>query len=231
MLLVYQYHATMNTPPKRESELAYDKLVELMLSGAITEDQPLSERNLSESLGFGRTPIREAVRDLVREGVLESHPTRGTLLRPLTMADLHDLYELRYAIEGLAAALAAERGPIELLRPYAEQFERTLASSQFDVGVVHDHGVEFHKEIVRLSGNKRLIEMYQPFRLRFRIPFGIVRNRTPERVREAVREHLELLEVIMSRDTELARKLMCEHLKVGLEFRSEMLLKRQRYGF
>jgi len=220
----------MKTSPKLESQRAYERLVEMLLSGEITEDQPLSERNLSERLGFGRTPVREALRDLVREGVLESHPTRGTVLRQLTLTDLHDLYELRSAIEGLAASLAAERGPVELLQPYAEAFERTLTSSSFDYHHVHDHGVEFHKEIIRLSGNKRLAELYQPFRLRFRIPFGIIRNRTPERVREAVSEHYELLEAIMARHPERARQLMCAHLKKGLEFRAEMLLHRQRYG-
>jgi len=220
----------MNEAPKRESESAYEKLVELLLDGTITENQALSERNLSERLGFGRTPIREAVRDLVREGVLESHPTRGTLLRPLTLSDLHDLYELRFAIEGMAASLAAQRGPVEELAPFEEAFERTLEHSDFDVLRVHDHGVEFHKEVMRLSGNKRLIEMYAPFRLRFRIPFGIVRNRTPERVRASVREHLGILQALMQRDADLARQLMCDHLKVGLEFRTEMLLHRQRYG-
>ena len=215
-----------------ESERAYDKLVELLLSGAITEDQPLSERNLSEQLGFGRTPVREAVRDLIREGVLESHPTRGTVLRPITLSDLQDLYELRFAIEGLAASLAAQRGPVEELAPFEEDFRRALEDPEFDAHAhaIHDRGVDFHKEVMRLSGNKPLIEMYHPFRLRFRIPFGIVRNRTPARVRTAIHEHLELAQAIMSRDAKRAEKLMRDHLKEGLEFRTEMLLHRQRFG-
>ena len=217
-------------PAKRDSELAYEKLVELLLNGSITEDQPLSERNLSELLGFGRTPIREAVRDLVREGVLESHPMRGTVLRPLTIEDLQDLYELRYAIEGMAAYLAAQRGDIEQLQPFAAAFDKALSQPDgFDVLHVHDIGVDFHKEVIRLSGNRRLVEMYSPFRLRFRIPFGIIRNRTPERVRDALREHQTLLQTIMRRDAEHARQLMCEHLRKGLDFRIEMLLNRDRY--
>lgn len=217
-------------PVKLDSERAYEKLVELLLDGTITEEQPLSERNLSEALGIGRTPIRAAVRDLVREGVLESHPARGTMLRPLSIADLQDLYEIRYAIEGLAASLAAQRGPVEELAHFAVAFEKALAEpEEFDVMRVHDYGVEFHKEIVRLSGNKRLLEMYHPFRLRFRIPFGIIRSRTPERVRAAVVEHQALLQAIMRRDADEARRLICEHLRKGLDFRMEMLLHRNRY--
>jgi DNA-binding GntR family transcriptional regulator len=219
----------ISPPQKRDSERAYDKLVEMLLNGTITEDQPLSERNLSELLGLGRTPIREAVRDLVREGVLESHPMRGTVLRPLTIADLQDLYEIRYGIEGIAASLAAQRGDVKELEPFARAFEEALSNPDFDVVQVHDVGVEFHKTVMRLSGNKRLLEMYYPFRLRFRIPFGIIRNRTPERVRDAVLEHQAMLEAIVRRDADQARQLMCDHLRKGLDFRIEMLLNRARY--
>lgn len=212
-----------------DSKRAYNKLVELLLSGAISEDVALSERGLSMALGLGRTPIREAVKDLVREGVLESHPTRGTILRPLSVADLRHLYEVRYAIEGLAAYLAADRGPIEELRPYADAFEETLrAPERQEVGRVHDDGVEFHFEVIRIAGNPRLLEIYRPFRLRFRIPFGIVRHNNPERVMASVVEHREILSAIMERDSERARRLMCDHLRKGLDFRMEMLVKGSR---
>jgi DNA-binding GntR family transcriptional regulator len=213
--------------PKLESARAYDLLVELLLDGAIPENLPLSERNLSERLGFGRTPIREAVRDLVREGVLESHPTRGTVVRPLSIADLQDLYEIRYGIEGLAASLAAQRGAVESLDAYDAEFSRILADPEgCDLVQVHDHGVEFHMEVMRLSGNRRLLELYQPFRLRFRIPFGIVRQKRPERVLEAVREHQEILRAIRQRNAPLANELMCAHLRKGLDSRLNMLLSR-----
>ena len=223
----------MMTPSvsKLASEQAYEKLVELILGGAITEGGPLSERGISDLLGIGRTPIREAIKDLVRDGVLESHPTRGTILRPLTLADLQDLYEIRFAIEGLAAFLAAERGRVEELEPFAHAFEATLASpSTTAVSDVHDHGVEFHFAIMRLAGNQRLLEMYRPFRLRFRIPFGIVRKSSPERVLAAVSEHLAIFKAIRSRDAEHARYLMCDHLRNGLQFRMDMLHKRSSYG-
>jgi len=217
-------------PNKRESERAYERLVALLLDGAFPEDVPLSERSLSDTLGFGRTPIREAVRDLVREGVLESHPTRGTIVRPLSLAELQDIYEIRYAIEGMAGFLAAERGELGSLDAYEDEFERILAAPQEqDILQVHDHGVEFHMEVMRLSRNERLLEMYRPFRLRFRIPFGIVRQRRPERVLAAVQEHLDILRAIKRRDAEQARDLICGHLRTGMDFRMSMLLNRAAY--
>lgn len=60
-----------------DSERAYDRLVQLIQNGLILEEQPLSKRKLADKLGFGRTPIREAIKGLARDGVLESHPPRG----------------------------------------------------------------------------------------------------------------------------------------------------------
>jgi DNA-binding GntR family transcriptional regulator len=217
----------MLPPQKLDSQLAYERIVELLLTKAISEDAVLSERNLSAVLGLGRTPIREAVRDLVREGVLESHPTRGTVVRPLSITDLQDLYEIRGSIEGLAAALAAERGHVGELEPFARTFEKALGSGDdTDLAEVHERGVEFHSEVVRLSGNKRLLELYRPFRLRFRIPFRIVPHKTPGRVRAAVQEHQAVLDAIARRDSEEARRLMCQHLHNGLNFRIDLLLNR-----
>lgn len=213
--------------PVLDREKAYDLLVELMLVGEIKENEPLSERGLAQKLGLGRTPIREAIKDLAREGVLESHPTRGTLLSPLSIDDLQDLYEIRFAIEGLAAFLAAARGQIEELQSYLEFFDGCLADPDAcDVTQVHDHGVEFHCEIMRLAGNRRLLELYRPFRLRFRIPFGIIRHHRPERVFAAVAEHREIARAIVERDSESARDLMSNHLRNGLHFRMDMLTKR-----
>jgi DNA-binding GntR family transcriptional regulator len=213
--------------PKLDSQLAYEKIVELLLTTSMPGDAVLSERNLSTALGMGRTPIREAVRDLVREGVLESHPTRGTILPTLSITDLQDLYEIRGAVEGLGAQLAAERGAVEELEPFARDFDRALeAGDRADLAQVHERGVQFHSEIVRLSRNARLLELYRPFRLRFRIQLGIVPRRTPERVLNAVREHRAVLEAIVRRDGDEAQRLLTDHLRSGLEFRIGLLLNR-----
>ena len=217
----------ITSPPKLDSERAYEKIVELLLTTPMAEEALLSERNLSTALGLGRTPIREAVRDLVREGVLESHPTRGTILRPLSIADLQDLYEIRQSLEGLGAELAAERGPVEELEPFARDFARALeAPGEADLGHLHERGIEFHSEIMRISGNARLLELYRPFRIRFRIPLGIVPRRAPDRVLTAAREHQAILDAVVRRDGARARQLMTGHLRSGLDFRIGQLLNR-----
>ncbi len=214
-----------------EKKKAYDRLLETILAGAFAGDTPLSERKLSESLGIGRTPVREAIKDLVREGVLEAHPTRGTFVRPLTLRDVQEIYQVRYAIEGLAAFLAAERGPTSELSEYGPAFREIIADpKRTDVPQIYDHGAEFHVEVFRCAGNRNLLEIYRPIRLRFRIALGMPRHHQPERVFETVREHLEILEAINARDGELAQKLMCEHLQKGLEVRTRLFQSRSEYA-
>ena len=92
------YAIVMLKAQSLEKEKAYSRLLDLILSGQISDNVPLAERRLAERLGIGRTPVREAIKDLVREGVLEAHPTRGTFVRQLSLRDVQEIYQLRFRI-------------------------------------------------------------------------------------------------------------------------------------
>lgn len=206
-----------------EREQAYRKLLSLILSGELTADAPLSERRLAETLGLGRTPTREAIKALVREGLLSAHPTRGTFIRQLSLQDVQEIYQVRFAIEGLAAFLAAERGASPKLREYGIAFQAALdAPDEFDVTELHNHGAEFHVEIFRNAGNRTLMEIYRPIRNRFSTAFGLPRYTSPDRVLCCVREHLDILKAIEDRDGERAQRMICHHLQKGLDFRTRL---------
>jgi DNA-binding GntR family transcriptional regulator len=93
-----------------ERDRAYQRLLELVMAGALSPEQPLSERKLAQSLAVGRTPVREAIKRMTGEGLVEVRPARGTYIRQITRADVLEIYEVRYGVEGIAAYLAAERG-------------------------------------------------------------------------------------------------------------------------
>lgn len=216
------YHMTFEAKSS-EKEKAYTRLLDNILRGEISANSQLSERGLSDHLGLGRTPVREAIKELVREGVLESHPTRGTFLPQLSLTDIQEIYQVRYAIEGLAAFLAAERGPSEALKGYKAAFEKVLNNPNFsDASAVYDEGAEFHIEMFKTAGNANLLKIYEPIRLRFRIALGMPRHHDPVRVFESVREHLQILEAIVNSEGELAQKLICEHLHKGLQVRTRL---------
>lgn len=232
MPMVFCWHTSAMPKPKSlEKVKAYNRLLDLILRGQVSPDIPLAERRLAETFRMGRTPVREAIKDLVREGVLEAHPTRGTFVRQLSLQDVQEIYQVRYAIEGLAAFLAAERGPTQRLLDFGHDFRAALAApEESDVAEVYDRGAEFHLEIFRCAGNRNLLEIYRPIRLRFRIALGMPRHRDPDRVFESAQEHLEILGAIEARDGAQAQSLICDHLHKGLQVRTRLFQGAGSYG-
>ena len=92
---------------------AYVKLRDMLLHGRLKHGEMLSERMLAESFSIGRMPIREAIRDLARDELIEVIPGHGAFVRQLSAEEVEELYEVRFAIEGMAAYLAALRGDKE----------------------------------------------------------------------------------------------------------------------
>ena len=159
-----------------ERDRAYGGLLGLIMTGGIDPATPLSERKLAESMDIGRTPVREALRDLARDGVLEVRPARGTYVRRLSTDDVREMYEVRHGLEGLAALLAAERGPTPGLSAYGPIFRDMIAQPDDHVPEeTYETGARFHTEIFRAAGNRQLLNIYEPLRLRFRLALGLPR--------------------------------------------------------
>ena len=200
----------MNRKPLLDRELAYQKISDLVTKGKIGPGEAITERGLSEQLCLGRMPVREAIRELVRDGVLESHPARGTSVRSVSLQDLSDLFDLRHALESLATYRAAELGPTLELSSYGKQLRTAL--SPFDLEKVHKVGVDFHIEIFRAARNAILLDSYLPIKLRFRVVTAIPQSHDHAWIRKSADEHLGILEAIELRDPTLAQQRMQDHL-------------------
>ena len=207
-----------------ERDRAYQQLIDFILSGAADPAEPLSERKLADSLEIGRTPVREAMRDLVRDGLLEVSPARGTYIRSFTPEEVRELYEVRQGLEGLAAELAAGRGPTPELKAYGPVFREMIAHpDDYDAEETYETGARFHLDLCRAAGNQQLLSIYEPLRLRFRLALALPRFFDHARVRESVPEHLAILDAIEAGDKEVARTLICDHLTKGFEVRSRII--------
>lgn len=214
------WYTGMSVHIQLERDRAYRLLLDQILANQIELEMSLSERKLADTLQIGRTPIREAIRDLIRDGVLEARPARGTFVRRLSPDDVREIYEVRHALEGLAASRAAERGPTAALEAYRPQFRGMIADpKKFDAASMYDCGAEFHLEIFRAAGNRNLMQIYKPLRLRFRVALGLPRFYDHDRVQSSVREHLAILEAIENRESRKAQQLMGDHLSKGLDAR------------
>jgi DNA-binding GntR family transcriptional regulator len=209
-----------------ERDRAYRGIVDFILSGSADPDEPLSERKLSDSLAIGRTPVREALRDLARDGLLDVSPARGTYLRTFTADDMREIYEVRQGLEGLAAELAAKQGPTRELTAYGPLFRRMIKNpNRYDTKETYETGARFHLDLFRSAGNRQLISIYEPLRLRFQLALALPRFFDEQRVKQSVVEHLSILEAIERKDGALARRRMCAHLDKGVEARVRILSK------
>lgn len=151
------------------SEGAYVRLRELILTTELAPGQLLVESDLMQRLAVGRTPLRDALRQLSHDGLVLIEPRRGTFVAPLTHPDLHAIFEVRVAIEGVIAEAAIGRATKEDLASAKALLQRAERNSSEVSDIAIDE--ELHLLLAAISRNRFLIEFYKRLRdesLRFR---------------------------------------------------------------
>lgn len=212
----------MNQLRQSDYERAVARIKELICAGSIKPGQQISERSLALELGLGRTPVRQALKDFARDGLLEILPMRGTFLRRPTLDDVREIYEVRLAVEGMAAFLVAQRGAPNELRKYRKKFNDFLTRDDPKRLAAMDRvGWQFHEAIIAATGNARMMKTYKMLRLpivalRFGHPVGA------EQSLKSLREHLSILDAIESGDGALAQSRIMKHLAGVLEARTRL---------
>src|SRR4051794_15922744 len=142
----------LEAPPVREfrplSEEAYDVLRAAILSGRLGPGARLVEADIARQMAISRSPVREAVRKLEREGMVEYKPRRGTVVVGLSRADVADAYQLRAHLEGYGARLAATRATDAQLSELAMFIERMRdCAVAGDLAALVAADVEFHRSL------------------------------------------------------------------------------------
>src|SRR5882757_1102749 len=191
---------------------AYARIRDLVISGEFAADEPLSERSLSDRLALGRTPVREALKALANDGLLTIHPMRGTFVRQLSFDDLREIHELRLALEGMAAYLAATRGPTEGLERCAKELRRVRSRAAIDVEEAQQVGWIFHDELFRATANGRLVQAYDNLRAQSGLALQKMQQYSADRTRQAVNEHLDIHAAVEAQDADAAQQRMWRHL-------------------
>ena len=199
-----------NYKPLRE--MVFESLREAIILGRLKPGERLMEIQLAEEMGVSRTPVREAIRKLELEGFVVMVPRKGAYVAGISVKDIVDVFEVRAALEGLAAGLAAERITSEEM----DQLERSLlkinAGSGEDFDAVVEGDISFHDIIYNASRNHRLVQIIthlQEQLLRFRM----TSLSQPGRTKIALDEHKTIVEAISDRNVELAQTLAREHIE------------------
>ncbi|MGI8880253.1 MAG: GntR family transcriptional regulator [Jatrophihabitans sp.] len=177
----------------------YGKLLESIFSKHIPPGSRLSVPALADQLGVSRTPIREAVLRLVREGLAVEQPRRGAVLVTFDHEELQSLYLVREVLEGLAARLAAEHLTPESARELTEAHAlHERAVSAHDLAAHYEHDSRFH-ELTRLaSGNAALLDGLTRVQAKVRLAMSTTSRRAGPEM--ALRDHRKILEAILRRD-------------------------------
>jgi DNA-binding GntR family transcriptional regulator len=188
------------------------QLRQSILSSKIPPGERLYEEKLAAGIGSSRTPIREALHVLEREGLVESIPRVGYVVKALNPEEFDEIVEIRKAIECLAAIWASNRLNGPFLRNLKDNIEKSKELiRQGNVKRFVDLDAKFHELIARASGRKRIYEMSQTLRghmLSYRVS-SIYEVGGTER---AVAGHEKILEAIQSRDEERIRQAVISHL-------------------
>jgi DNA-binding GntR family transcriptional regulator len=195
-------------------ERVYGSLRGGILDGTYPEGARLGEVELAEALGVSRTPVREALRRLGSEGLVETLPNKGARVRTWSEQELDDIFDLRALLEGHAAALAAGKVSDQALAAMADLLARMDAATEAqapDYDLIADLNGQFHTAVVAASGNALLPEVAQTF-VHVPIVVRTFRRYSPERLRQSMRQHRELLDALTRHDAVWAEAAMRVHI-------------------
>jgi DNA-binding GntR family transcriptional regulator len=185
-----------------------------VLSGEIASGTRLRQEALAEEFGVSRTPVREALRKLQANGVLELVPNRGALVRAPDPRRVRETYEVRAELEGFAAELAATRirdAELARLREAQELFRAAIRDNAHDEWMQANDA--FHDAVHEAAGNTRLRATLGVLRNSFpRDLTWIVLGESSHLLEQNVGEHEAVLEAIERRDPRAARRLMSAHV-------------------
>ncbi|HUH53033.1 MAG TPA: GntR family transcriptional regulator [Microbacteriaceae bacterium] len=204
---------------KTESERVYAEIYKLIQNKRYIPAQPLREAAIATELKVSRTPVREALRRLASEGVVEIIPNRGARVTDFTEEDVKDIWTLRLMLEPFAASLAAKRATpenIERLIQFNDEMKNNFSTGNLDV--LTDANNKFHEEIVKATQSRVLHEA-----------MALVRHRTlvrrtfaqysEDQLMRSLNHHQELVDAIKAGNSNWAESTMRAHIEAGQEIR------------
>jgi DNA-binding GntR family transcriptional regulator len=184
-----------------------------IISGELQPGHPLREAELGRQMGISRTPVREALRLLQNDGLVEFQPNRGATVKSYTAADLEDVYNLRAALEGYAALTAAERITDLQLTALKESCDRymKLRSSSESLSLLAEENVTFHNTILAAAGSERLAAMIRQVTA-LPLIYKSYLTYSPENREAAESQHRQIAEALAQRAGGDARRLLEDHV-------------------
>ena len=199
-------------------EQAAQRLRQMLVEGRIAPGAKLNERELSELLNVSRTPLREAIKMLAAEGLVELVPNRGAIAVALTEADVLNTFEVMAGLEGMAGELAEVQ---------AMHFEMLAAYTRQDLSAYYMLNAKIHNAISAAAKNPVLATVYNQVNARLQA-LRFRSNQDGEKWKRAVKEHEKMIDALAKHDGAAMREVLLAHLRNKREVVLDQMREAQR---
>lgn len=203
-------------PIKKEittQDKVYKQIKKAILFGGISQDEIFTEVQLAETLNTSRTPVRAALQDLVKEGLLVSIPRKGVTVRKITQEEQDEIFLLRSSIEVQVVKKLTEvitsPDQLKILRLIVEQQQEALENEDAIRFIELDH--EFHLSLTRLANYSIMEEVLQNLHNLTQL-MGLKAIRKQGRMKNVIKEHSEIIQSLETRNSELVSAVILNHL-------------------
>lgn len=205
---------------ERASDAAYESLRHAIMTQVFLPGERLNVRDLAAKLGVSLTPAKEALTRLASEGLVEIRPRSGTFVTEISPEDLAETFDLRAAIEGLAAERAIRNlsdHDVARLDAILAELGRPVESERDRVG--HERANrDLHAFIIERSGSRRIVQLYDSLNAHIKIArIHRSHERWHSRLGDEHAEHTEIVEALKARDPERARRALRQHIDRAAE--------------
>lgn len=193
-------------------DIVFETLRDAIINQVLKPGERLMEIQLADEMGVSRTPVREAIRKLELEGLVVMVPRKGAYVAGVSMKDIHEVFELRSALEGLAVTLAAERITDAELEELERQVVKESEEREADINTIVYIDTTIHDMIYQAARNQRLVQFISILQEQLQ-RFRAASLSKPGRSKTALEEHKKIVEALAERNGKLAAKLAREHIE------------------
>ncbi|MCK4259353.1 MAG: GntR family transcriptional regulator [Halanaerobiales bacterium] len=197
------------------TSIIFDKIRDDILIGKYKNGQKIVETKLAAELGVSRTPVREALKQLDLDGLVDNIPNRGVVVKGISHQDIDDIYTIRVVMEGIAVKWAVERmeeKEIEFLKEILDLME--FYTFKKDIEKVVELNTKFHEAIYSATKSRYIEHVLKDFQY-FMKKTRYKSLSVPGRMEEALEEHRKILQAFINRDIDEAIKTITDHVNAS----------------
>lgn len=206
---------------KSKKMIVYENLKRRIITNALKPGDPLNEGNISKELKISKTPVREALQQLEKKGLVENIPGKGAFVSRFSFQDIRELFEIREILECEITRRVAAKGDLNLAEAQAirDKFVASDTNGGRTGKSYFSAGDQIHSFIFLAWGNQKLIREYQGLQEQIvRITLHFFTQNRQERAAQSFEEHLEIIDALIARDPVRAEKAIRTHLQNSLAY-------------